>query len=108
MEIELVGEEGHPEISLSKFQYDLTRWERMPAISDHWLFNDPYQLDNHFEIDYVDGYWISKVKEKSSKKYWGFKQAVGKTMPLVTINDAESIKTGIFQQLLDLPEGSSL
>ncbi|OMD93547.1 hypothetical protein [Paenibacillus odorifer] len=103
VEIELAGDDGYPEITLSRFHYDLSRWERMPAISDHWLFNHPYRIENHFDIECVDDIWRSNVKEKSSKKYWGFKKAIGKTNPLVTVNDAESIRVGIFQQLLDLP-----
>lgn len=104
IEIELAGKDAYPEITLSRFHYDLSCWERMPAISDHWLFNDPYRIENHFEIDCVDEISTSKVKEKSSKKYWGFKQAIGKSIPLVTVHDAESIRVGIFQQLLELPE----
>ncbi|WP_313638294.1 hypothetical protein [Paenibacillus sp.] len=104
VEIELAGDDAHPEITLSRFHYDLSRWERMPAISDHWLFNHPYRIENHFDVEGVDDIWRSKIKGKSSKKYWGFKQAVGKTISLVTVNDAESIREGIFKQLLDLPE----
>lgn len=104
VEIELLGEQNIPEITLSRFQYDLTRWERMPAISDHWLFHDPYHIANHFDIYYEDDLWISTGKAKSSEKYWGFKQAVGTTIPLLHVNDAETIRTGIFDRLLGLPQ----
>ncbi|MEC0373097.1 hypothetical protein [Paenibacillus chibensis] len=104
VEIDLEGQEGYPEIALSRFQYDLSLWERVPAVSDHWLFQNPYRLENHFEITYNDGIWRSKTREKSIKKYWGLQQAIGKSIPLITVSDAETIKTNIFQELLDLPE----
>ncbi|CAH0121002.1 MULTISPECIES: hypothetical protein [Paenibacillus] len=104
VEIDLEGEEAYPEITLSRFQYDLTKWERMPAISDHWLFHDPYRLDNHFSIEETDGLWRCKTKEKSIHRYWGLKQAIGKTIPLTTVCDSASIKTNIFESLLKLPE----
>jgi hypothetical protein len=104
VEIELVGEEEYPEITLSRFQYDLLQWERMPAISDHWLFHNPYRLENHFIIEGVEDIWRSKTKEKSSKKYWGLQQAIGKVIPLTTVYDSETIRTQIFQLFYELPE----
>jgi hypothetical protein len=104
VEIDLEGQEEYPEITLSRFQYDLSQWERMPAISDHWLFHNPYRLENHFVIECVDDIWSSKPNEKSSKKYWGLQQAIGKSIPLTTVCDSESIRTQIFQLLSELPE----
>ncbi|MCM3001285.1 hypothetical protein ACTHSJ_26255 [Paenibacillus cellulositrophicus] len=104
VEIDLEGQDGYPEITLSRFHYDLSMWERVPAVSDHWLFQNPYWLDNHFEITYNDGIWRSRTKDKSFKKYWGLQQAIGKSIPLTSVSDVETIKTNIFKELLDLPE----
>ncbi|WP_136608767.1 hypothetical protein [Paenibacillus dokdonensis] len=104
VEIDLEGQDGYPEIALSRFQYDLSLWERVPAVSDHWLFQDPYRLENHFEITYDDGIWRSKTRDKSFKKYWGLQQAIGKSIPLTSVSDVETIKKNIFEGLLDLPE----
>lgn len=104
VEIDLEGQEEYPEITLSRFQYDLSKWERMPAISDHWLFHDPYRLENHFVIKSTDDIWRIKTNEKSIKKYWGLQQAIGKSIPLTTVYDSETIRTQIFQLLLELPE----
>ncbi|MFU1797789.1 hypothetical protein ACM1RC_28255 [Paenibacillus azoreducens] len=35
VEIDLEGQDSYPEITLSRFQYDLSMWERVPAVSDH-------------------------------------------------------------------------
>lgn len=104
VEIDLEGEEEYPEITLSRFQYDLTKWERMPAISDHWLFHDPYRLENHFDIEESEQIWSSKTKAKSIHRYWGLKRAIGKSVPLVSVCDSAAIKTHIFEALLGLPE----
>ncbi|TMV47037.1 hypothetical protein FE783_24285 [Paenibacillus mesophilus] len=104
VEIDLEGEEDYPEISISRFQYDLTKWERMPSIADHWLFHDPYRLENHFTIEETDQVWRCRTKTKSINRYWGLKQAIGKAFPLFTVCDSEAIKSHIFEALLKLPE----
>ncbi|RRJ66975.1 hypothetical protein EHV15_31645 [Paenibacillus oralis] len=104
VEIDLEGEEEYPQITLSRFHYDLSKWERMPAISDHWLFHDPYRLENHFITEENKGLWKSKTRDKSVNRYWGLQQAVGKVIPLVGVCDAASIKGQIFESLLKLPQ----
>ncbi|MBY0054645.1 hypothetical protein [Brevibacillus agri] len=104
VEVDLDGEEGYPEITLSRFHFDLSKWERMPAISDHWLFHNPYRLENHFNIEEANGIWRSKTKQKSINRYWGLKRAIGKSIPLTSVCDSASIKTKIFESLLELPE----
>lgn len=103
VEVDLEGEVTYPEITLSRFQYDLSQWDRVPSIADHWLFHDPYRLHNHFVIEEQDGLWKSITRNKSIKRYWGLQQAVGKTIPLVGVQDAASIKSQIFEALLTLP-----
>ncbi|MGN7360426.1 hypothetical protein ACTHPF_21650 [Paenibacillus sp. SAF-054] len=104
IEIDLEGQDDYPDITLSRFRYDFSKWERMPATSDHWLFRDPYWLDNHFDITCEDGIWRSKTKAKSVKKYWGLQQAIGTSIPLTSVTDAETIRNNLFEQLLNLPE----
>jgi len=102
VEIDLEGQENYPELTLSRFQYDLSMWERLPSIADHWLFHDPYWLENHFTIDNNNGIWRTKTHEKSIKRYWGLRSAVGKSIPLTTVTDSASIREQIFQTLLQL------
>ena len=103
VEIDLEGQENYPEITLSRFQYDLSLWEHLPSIADHWLFHDPYWLESHFTIEYNSGIWRTKTNEKSIKRYWGLQRAVGKSIPLTTVTDSETIREQIYQALLQLP-----
>ncbi|NGM85608.1 hypothetical protein G5B47_24730 [Paenibacillus sp. 7124] len=105
VEIELDSEGGYPEITASRYLFDLSKWSRMPAVSDHWLYHQPYRFDDKFEIEEEDGVWRSTPRKASvSNTYWGFQSAVGISFPLIHVQDADSIKLEIFQRLLNLPE----
>lgn len=88
VEIELEGQDGYPEITLSRFQYDLSMWERVPAVSDHWLFQNPYRLDNHFEITYETEFGGARRRKSPSKNTGDFSKPSGKAFrspPSVTL-----------------------
>jgi hypothetical protein len=105
VEIDLEGEEEYPEMTVSRFRFDLTKWNRLPSIADHWLFWEPYRYDNHFVIEQdADGLWRSRTKEKSVPRYWGLKEAVGVTFPLTSVYNADTIRTELFGSMLRLPD----
>ncbi|OZI10741.1 hypothetical protein CEW92_15025 [Bacillaceae bacterium SAS-127] len=79
------------------------KWNRTPAVSDHWLFSDPFRVEKFFDITKDNGVWISKVLEKAKSRYWGMQNAVSIEIPLVSITSPEDISTKVFQELESLP-----
>ena len=105
IEIDLKGEgaDSYPTISLTRFQFDLSQWNRLPSPSDHWIFYHPFRLEKHFDIDYGTDLWISKTIEKSKLRYWGLESAASIEIPLLSIVSEEDIKSKIFSELTKLP-----
>lgn len=102
VEIDLDGDE-YPQIALTRYTFDYTFWTKMPAISDHWIFYNPFRDDTNFEIDECDGIWKSKPYAKSIKKYWGIQRAVSRSIPLINVDSSEAVRKQIFEELLLLP-----
>lgn len=98
IEVDLEGE-TYPTISLNRYEFDYSVWPRIPAISDHWVFWDPFRNDKHFNISEDNNYWSSTPFEKSKQRYWGIQQAFSKDFPLLSITSSEDIKIKIFQEL---------
>lgn len=103
IEVDLEREE-YPTISLIRYTYDYSTWTRMPGVSDHWLFYNPFRETNLFEIVQKDDMWTSIPLEKTKKRYWGIQRAVAIDIPLIDITSPELIRTEIFQKLMSLPE----
>lgn len=93
----------YPIISLTRYTFDYTEWTKMPSISDHKIFYDPFRNKNLFEIEEENGLWKSKPLEKAQKRYWGIQKAVSRDIPLIEITNPEMIRTKIFQELDQLP-----
>ncbi|MEK4486920.1 hypothetical protein MHH81_15330 [Psychrobacillus sp. FSL H8-0484] len=104
IEVDLEGEDNYPTISLTRYQFDFSEWNRIPTISDHWIFWDPFRLDRFFEITKVNDVWTSTTLEKSKIRYWGMQSAVSIEIPLVSITSPEDISTKIFLELENLPK----
>jgi hypothetical protein len=102
VEIDLEGENSYPEISLTRIEYDFSVWSRIPSVSDHWIFWNIFRDVNFFNINGEENIWTSEPYNKSKNKYWGIKRAVSKSIPLVTVSSAESIRTEIFENLRKL------
>ncbi len=96
-------ENEYPIISLIRYNFDYSGWTRIPAISDHWVFWDPFRVEKFFKITEDSGLWTSIPLEKGQSRYWGIQNAVAKTIPLLSITSSEAIKTQIFQELENLP-----
>ncbi len=105
VEIEL-GEEdvNYPLITLSKFTFDYRSWSRLPGVSDHWIFHNPFRDESQFNIDEKEGLCTSKPHQKTKKKYWGLQEAIGRSFPLLNVTSPETIRSGIFKGLLELSE----
>ena len=103
IEIDLIGEENYPTISLTRYHFDFSEWTRTPTISDHWVFWDPFRIEKFFEITKDNGVWTSIPLEKTKSRYWGMKSAVSIEIPLVSITSPEDISMKIFQELENLP-----
>ncbi|RHW43464.1 hypothetical protein D1B31_02045 [Neobacillus notoginsengisoli] len=103
IEVELEGEEDYPTISLTRYQFDYSQWQKTPAISDHWVFSDPFRVKKFFNISNDNGIWTSKPLEKGRGRYWGIQCAVSMDIPLLAITSPEDISTNIFQKLENLP-----
>jgi len=102
IEIDLEGEENYPTISLIKYKFDFSNWTRTPAISDHWIFWDPFRVERFFEIKNENGLWTSETSEKAKTRYWGLEKAVAFDIPLLAVSCTEDISTIIFQKLESL------
>jgi hypothetical protein len=98
IEVDLEGEEGYPTLSLIRYQFDYSKWTRIPAISDHWVFWGPFRIEKFFDIYQNDGIWTSVPLEKGKERYWGIQNAAAIDIPLLSIASSEDIKTKIFQQ----------
>ncbi|MBM7648446.1 hypothetical protein JOC78_001388 [Bacillus ectoiniformans] len=98
IEVDLVGEENYPTISLIKYTFDFTYWTRTPAISDHWVFWDPFRNERFFEINHTDGIWTSTALEKGKTRYWGLENASAIEIPLVSVSSPEDISEKIFKK----------
>lgn len=102
IEVDLVGEEYYPTISLIKYKFDFSNWTRTPAISDHWVFWDPFRAERFFEIKNEKGLWTSQTSEKAKTRYWGLEKAAAIEIPLVSISSPEDISTKVFQKFESL------
>lgn len=101
VEVEL--EDDYPIISLLRYEFDKEQWDRSPAVSDYWMFHDPYYIDKFFTIFEEDGIWYSKTLDSAKEKYQGLQHVVSKNIPLVSVASTEDIQTKIFQELKNLP-----
>ena len=102
IEIDL-GDNDYPVLSLSRYNFDYSAWTRLPAVSDHWIFWDPFRIENFFEITEMEGLWESIPLEKAKRRYLGMKNAVSKDIPLLSVTSPEDIKHKIFHELDNLP-----
>jgi len=96
---------SHTRIWLSRHRFDYSVWNRMPSTSDHWLFVHPIRVDSSdFKLTEQDGIWRSSPGKKAQKSYWGIQGSVAVSSPLVQVDSPETVRTGIFERLLSLPE----
>lgn len=103
IEVDLEGENNYPTISLTRYQFDFSEWNKIPTISDHWVFWDPFRVDKFFEITKINGVWTSTTLEKAKNRYWGMQSAVSIDIPLLSITSPEDISSKIFAELENLP-----
>lgn len=96
-------ENEYPIISLIRYKFDYSGWTKIPAISDHWVFWDPFRIEKFFKISEDNGLWTSIPLEKAQSRYWGIQNAVAKVIPLLSITSPEAIRTQIFQELENFP-----
>jgi hypothetical protein len=103
IEVDLEGEEGYPTLSLTRYSFDYSNWTRVPGVSDHWVFWDPFRVEKFFDINKTDELWTSHPLAKAKDRYWGIQNVVAVDIPLMSISSPEDIKTKIFQELENLP-----
>ncbi|GMB09551.1 hypothetical protein [Thermolongibacillus altinsuensis] len=101
IEIDL-GENEYPIISLIRYNFDYSGRTRIPTVSDHWVFWDPFRVEKFFEINENEGLWTSTPLEKVKDRYWGIQNAIAKEIPLLSVTSPEDIRTKIFQELENL------
>lgn len=103
IEVDLEGEDNYPIISLTRYQFDFSEWSRIPTISDHWIFWDPFRVDRFFEINKINDIWTSTTLEKAKIRYWGMQSAVSIDIPLLSVTSSEDIRDKILLELKNLP-----
>lgn len=103
VEIDLIGENDEATLSLHKFEFDFSYWDRLPSTTDHWVFWWPFRESNHFEIqipNQTEDLWVTKTKDGFIKKYWGLQGAVASEMPLTNLSSSEDISEKVFKRFL--------
>jgi hypothetical protein len=100
IEVELQDEDnGYPVLSIIEYFYDYTYWNRLPSVSDRWVFYCPFRNENEFKIEESNGTWTSVPFDRVKKKYWGLQKAVAYGMPLVEIKSSEDIRDKVFGKM---------
>jgi hypothetical protein len=91
-------EEGIPMLSILRYQYDQTFWDRLPTVSDHWAFWAPF-VEDGFDVIREGNEWTSTSSERAKKKHYGFEKAKAIDIPLFEVNSPEDIRVKVFKGL---------
>lgn len=96
--VDLLGDDEKkiPMVSIIRYQYDQSYWNRLPAVSDHWAFFLPF-VEDGFEILHEGNEWTSTSNVRAKKKHLGFEIAKAIDIPLFEINSPEDIQIKVFE-----------
>ncbi|MDN3451840.1 hypothetical protein QMA09_16745 [Planococcus sp. APC 3906] len=97
------GEEKIPMLSIIRYKFDQSHWNRLPAVSDHWTFWSPF-YEEEFDIFHEGNKWTVSSKGQAKKKHSGFEKLKAIDIPLFDVKSPEDIRLKIFGELekLDL------
>lgn len=92
-----------PMLSIIRYQFDQSHWNRLPAVSDHWTFWSPF-YEGGFDIFNEGHEWSISSKGQAKKKHSGFEKLKAVDIPLFDVKSPEDIRLKIFEELekLDL------
>lgn len=101
--VDLTDEDGvsYPVLSILRYQFDQSYWNRMPGVSDHWIFNRPF-YEEEFEITHTENEWTIFSNDKLKKKYSGFERLKAIDMPLFDVRSPEDVGVKIFEGFKEL------
>jgi hypothetical protein len=88
-----------PMISVAKYDYeasDLSKWGKLPSVSDHWGFHYPLHNKQLFTIESKGEFTSSIPKSnKTSKDYWNLIMVTYYRTELVPMQSKETIRRNI-------------
>ncbi|WP_431028742.1 hypothetical protein [Lysinibacillus sp. LZ02] len=99
VEVNLEEWESGAVICLMKYDFDLSQWTRLPGVSDHWIFWNPFYFEKHFDQDCINDIWYTKTYEDMQSRYWGLRSGMAVEIPLHTVTSTEDVRTKIFDAL---------
>ncbi|MBP1154007.1 MULTISPECIES: hypothetical protein [unclassified Paenibacillus] len=106
--VEVNFEEDYPKLWLIRYTYDFSAWNRLPAVSDHPTFYYPLVDESAFRITEMHGLLKGiPVDDKVMKRYWGIREAVARSIPLVQVSSREAIRNEVFAPLAKLLDGNT-
>jgi hypothetical protein len=88
-------EEEFPILSIIRYQFDQSHWNRLPAVSDHWTFWSPF-YDGEFEITHEGNKWAVMANGKGKKKHSGFEKLKAVDILLFDVKSPEDVRVKIF------------
>lgn len=89
-------EEEVPMLSIIRYQFDQSYWNRLPAVSDHWTFWSPF-YDGPFDTVYKNHEWNISSKGEAKKKYSGFEKLKAIDIPLFDVKSPEDVRFKVFE-----------
>ncbi|MDD6590176.1 MAG: hypothetical protein PUF29_16590 [Anaerobutyricum hallii] len=81
-----------PQLNIGKFIFhDIKEWSPGCSPYNHWVFYDPIHKEKYWNRKTINGCQYISAKDvyrdKVERSYWGFKNAIVWSCPLVEIND---------------------
>lgn len=84
-----------PIVSVIKYQFNQSYWNRLPSVSDHWTFWSPFS-GGEFSISGDDNEWKVDSNNKAMKRHSGFEKLVAKDIPLFDLKAPDDLREKIF------------
>ncbi|MCH4826376.1 hypothetical protein [Planococcus halocryophilus] len=98
--VDLTNDDGEnlPMLSIIRYQFDQSFWQRLPAVSDHWTFYTPFYEDD-FDITHNENKWSILSGGNLKKKHSGFEKLEAVDIPLFDVKSPEDVRSKVFEGL---------
>lgn len=86
-----------PLVSVIHYQFDRFHWNRLPVVSDHWIFWSPF-YDGEYIINRENNKWDIDSNGKAKKKHSGFEKLVATDVPLFDLTSPDDLREKVFRE----------
>lgn len=90
-----------PMVSIIKYQFNQSYWNRLPSVSDHWTFWSPFSA-GEFSITGEEDEWKVDSNHKAMKRHSGFERLVAKDIPLFDLKNQDDVREKVFGEFVKL------